>query len=126
MARACGFLLAQQRANGGWGEDFTSCFDKRYAADGMRAYGDEGSGVVCTAWALLGLMAGQCSDKEAVAKGIAYLEKRQLADGDWPQEGISGVFNRACGITYTAYRNVFPLWALARYRNSYAPNPPGK
>ena len=34
--------------------------------------------------------------------------------GDWPQEGISGVFNRACGITYTAYRNVFPIWALGR------------
>jgi squalene cyclase len=34
---------------------------------------------------------------------------------DWPQEGITGVFNRACGITYTAYRNVFPIWALGRY-----------
>ena len=25
------------------------------------------------------------------------------------------MFNRACGITYTAYRNVFPIWALGRY-----------
>jgi len=38
----------------------------------------------------------------------------QLECGDWPQEGISGVFNRGCGITYTAYRNVFPIWALGR------------
>ena len=119
VQRACAFLLKHQRANGGWGEDFTSCFDKAYAADGMRDYGDDGSGVVPTAWALLGLMAGRCADQAAVRKGVAYLERRQLESGDWPQEGIAGVFNRACGITYTAYRNVFPIWALARYREEY-------
>lgn len=26
-----------------------------------------------------------------------------------------GVFNRTCLITYDAYRNVFPLWALAEF-----------
>ncbi len=31
------------------------------------------------------------------------------------QEAITGVFNRSCGITYTSYRNVFPVWALGRY-----------
>lgn len=41
--------------------------------------------------------------------------QRQLPNGDWPQDAISGVFNRSCGITYSAYRNLFPLWALARY-----------
>lgn len=35
--------------------------------------------------------------------------------GDWAQEGITGVFNRNCGITYSQYRNIFPLWALGRY-----------
>lgn len=35
------------------------------------------------------------------------------------QENISGIFNRTCSITYTAYRNVFPLWALAAYQNGY-------
>ena len=86
----------------------------------MRAYGDaQGAGVVNTAWALLALMAGECSDFDAVTRGVEYLEARQLPDGDWPQEGIAGVFNRACGITYTAYRNVFPIWALARYEQAY-------
>ena len=88
----------------------------------MQKYGDaHGAGVVNTAWALLGLMAGECPDMDAVARGVAYLEARQLPDGDWPQEGISGVFNRACGITYTSYRNVFPIWALARFKNTYVP-----
>lgn len=31
----------------------------------------------------------------------------------------AGIFNRTCSITYTAYRNVFPLWALAAYTNGY-------
>ncbi|RYH23340.1 hypothetical protein EON65_17960 [archaeon] len=42
-----------------------------------------------------------------------------MPSGDWDQEGITGVFNRSCGITYTAYRNVFPIWALARYSTHY-------
>ena len=28
LRRACAFLLSKQNANGGWGEDFTSCYDK--------------------------------------------------------------------------------------------------
>ena len=45
----------------------------------------------------------------------------QLPNGDWKQEGIAGVFNRACGISYTAYRNIFPIWALGRYARHYEP-----
>jgi len=119
IQKACTFLLSHQRANGGWGEDFTSCYDKAYARNGMDAYGDNGSGVVNTAWALLALSAAQCDNTEAIQKGVRYLLHRQLPCGDWPQEGIAGVFNRACGITYTAYRNVFPLWALGRCRAVY-------
>jgi len=123
LHQACAFLLKHQNPNGGWGEDFTSCFDKEYARKGMQLFGDEqGSGVVCTAWALLALMAAHTDDVAAVSKGVAYLRARQRANGDWPQEGISGVFNRACGITYTAYRNVFPVWALGRYANEYVPH----
>ena len=77
--------------------------------------GDEGSGSVQTAWALLGLLAADCSDNIALNRGVAFLMQRQLPNGDWPQESITGVFNRSCGITYSAYRNLFPLWALARY-----------
>lgn len=119
ILKCCKFLLSKQRENGGWGEDFTSCYDKDYAENGMDSYGDSGSGVVNTAWALLALSEARCDDVDAVKRGVQYLLKRQLPSGDWPQEGISGVFNRACGITYTAYRNVFPIWALGRCYETY-------
>ena len=79
----------------------------------------DSSGVVQTAWALLGLLAGECDDKTVIDRGIRYLMSKQRPSGDWDQEGITGVFNRSCGITYTAYRNVFPMWALLRYSNKY-------
>ena len=46
-------------------------------------------------------------------RGIHFLESRQLPDGSWPEEHISGFFNRTCAIHYDNYRKVFPLWALA-------------
>jgi len=119
LRRACSFLLGKQNANGGWGEDFTSCYDKEYAVKGMERYGTGGSGVVNTAWALLALMAAGCDDTAAIARGVSFLREQQLPNGDWRQEGIAGVFNRACGISYTQYRNIFPIWALARYARMY-------
>ena len=142
IMKACDYLIRQQRPNGGWGEDFTSCYDKEYASDGMKAYGDDGSGVVNTSWALLALSIAHHPDTVAIKRGVQYLMSRQLPCGDWPQEGIAGVFNRACGkcqiatqfvdshknltiflfyegITYTAYRNIFPIWALGRCMSTY-------
>lgn len=80
----------------------------------MKLYGDNGSGVVNTSWALLALAEAKCQNTGAIKRGVQYLMSRQLPSGDFPQEGISGVFNRACGITYSAYRNIFPMWALGR------------
>ena len=44
---------------------------------------------------------------------------RQLETGDWKQEGIKGVFNKTCAITYTSYRNIFPIWTLGRFSRLY-------
>jgi cycloartenol synthase len=46
---------------------------------------------------------------------VQFLMRSQRPDGDWPQQLISGVFNHNCMITYSNYRNIFPLWALALY-----------
>lgn len=31
------------------------------------------------------------------------------------QENIAGVFNKSCAVSYTSYRNVFPIWTLGRF-----------
>jgi len=54
------------------------------------------------------------------SSGIRFLISRQLVNGDWRQESVSGVFNRSCGIAYSNYRNIFPLWALGRYTRFYS------
>ena len=65
-------------------------------------------------------MAADYPDRNVIQSGIDLLLARQDAQGDWDQEAISGVFNGNCMITYTAYRNVFPIWALNRYVKKYA------
>ncbi|HNC95051.1 MAG TPA: hypothetical protein PKW90_02940 [Myxococcota bacterium] len=49
----------------------------------------------------------------AIQRGVQFLCERQLPNGDWPQQGMTGVFNRTCMLNYRFYRNHFPLWALA-------------
>jgi squalene/oxidosqualene cyclase-like protein len=119
IGRACDFLIQHQRPNGGWGEDFTASYTKVYPPDGMKAYGDDGSGAVSTAWALMALAAAEYPDVEVIKRGVQFLLRRQLPHGDWPQEGFTGSGVGAFGLTYTAYRNVFPIWALGRCRHVY-------
>ena len=111
LHKAVVFLLSKQRADGGWGESFESCIEKRYVEH-------KTSQVINTSWALLSLMTMD-AERKVVDKGLQFLLSRQQENGDFPQEGISGVFNHNCAITYTAYRNVFPIWALGRYKTKY-------
>lgn len=115
VAQACNFLLSRQMADGGWGEDFESCEQRRYVQSA-------GSQVHSTCWALLGLMAVRHPDISAQERGIRCLLGKQLPNGDWPQENISGVFNKSCAISYTNYRNIFPIWALGRFSSLYPDN----
>lgn len=67
---------------------------------------------------MLALLAAGTHEGDAAPlhRAAAYLMRAQLANGDWPQQHISGVFNRNCMITYANYRNTFPVWALGVYR----------
>jgi lanosterol synthase len=64
-------------------------------------------------------MAADFNDKILIEKGVNQLLSRQADIGDWSQESISGVFNYNCMITYSNYRNIFPIWALSRYYRRY-------
>ena len=105
---ACAFLLAHQREDGGWGEDYRSCLERRYLEHAE-------SQVVHTAWALLGLGLGGCGLEPDALRGADYLCQQQAADGSWPKQSLSGIFNRTALIDYDNYRRYFPIWALARY-----------
>ncbi|XP_053554871.1 lanosterol synthase [Bombina bombina] len=116
ILRACNFLLSHQMADGGWGEDFESCEQRKYVQSAN-------SQIHNTCWALLGLMAVGFPHVAVLEKGVSLLLEKQMSNGDWPQENISGVFNKSCAISYTAYRNVFPIWTLGRFSRLH-PNSP--
>ena len=104
MRSAVNFLLHKQRADGGWGESYLSSQNEVYS----QSSADRGH-VVNTAWALLALMtAGHHHvDPKPIVEGVRFLLSMQEPSGDWPQQSISGVFNKNCMITYANYRYVW-------------------
>uniref|UniRef100_A0A8C9ZF13 Terpene cyclase/mutase family member n=1 Tax=Sander lucioperca TaxID=283035 RepID=A0A8C9ZF13_SANLU len=114
--KACQFLLDRQMSDGGWGEDFESCEQRRYVQSSSAQIHN-------TCWALLGLMAVRHPDRRAIERGVKLLIDNQLPNGDWPQENIAGVFNKSCAISYTSYRNVFTVWTLGRFSTLYPSSP---
>lgn len=119
VSKASEFLLSKQREDGGWGETYLSSQDKVYSQS-------EESQVVNTGWAVLSLL---CARKAGIApansdhalgalkRAVRFLHSRMMPNGDFPQQLISGVFNHNCMITYANYRNIFPIWALAKFRS---------
>jgi squalene-hopene/tetraprenyl-beta-curcumene cyclase len=117
MRKAAAWLVSIQNADGGWGEDGSS-----YKLD-YRAYQPAPSTPSQTAWALLGLMATGDVDVPAVERGIKYLLRIQGSDGFWDEQRYTATgFPRVFYLRYHGYRQYFPLWALARYRNLTARN----
>jgi squalene/oxidosqualene cyclase-like protein len=108
IVRAAAFLRRRQCDDGGWGESYESCIRREYVQH------PRGGQIVMTAWALLALLSASPErHRDAIERGVRFLVERQLPSGDWPQQGMTGVFNRTCMLNYRFYRNYFPLWALA-------------
>jgi 2,3-oxidosqualene cyclase len=110
LVRAAEFLLARQRADGGWGEHWSSCTSGRWV--------DAESAPVQTAWALLALLEVVGAGHPAVERGIAWLAARQVPGGGWPSGPVNGVFFGTAMLDYRLYPAYFPAWALARYAAS--------
>jgi squalene-hopene/tetraprenyl-beta-curcumene cyclase len=112
MSKAADWLIVIQNPNGGWGEGCDS-----YRLD-YKGYEAAPSAASQTAWALLGLMAAGRIDHPATARGIAWLASHQDETGVWPEDAYTGGgFPRVFYLRYHGYAKIFPLWALARYRN---------
>lgn len=110
VQRSLDWLEKHQNPDGGWGESCDS-----YVDPSQRGVGP--STASQTAWALMGLIAGDRAESESVTKGVNYLVVNQNSEGGWDEPEFTGTgFPGDFYINYTLYRDVFPLLALARYQ----------
>ena len=118
IRRGVAWLLAHQRADGGWGEDGSS-YEPGKAGFAKVSTPSQ------TAWALLGLMAAGEVESEAVRRGVEYLMRAPREGARWVEDHYTAVgFPRVFYLRYHGYSAYFPLWALARYRNLRHANRP--
>jgi len=110
IRRAVAWLKAQQHRDGSWGESLRSYDDESWAGRGDPTPSQ-------TAWAVLGLLAGESGVSDEVMKGVDYLVETQRSDGEWDEVPFTGTgFPRHFCLRYHMYRNYFPLMALGRFR----------
>jgi squalene-hopene/tetraprenyl-beta-curcumene cyclase len=109
--RAVRWLREVQNADGGFGESIASYYDPALKAKGASTASQ-------TAWGLIGLLAASELDDPAVSRAVTHLVEQQQPDGSWAESAFTGTgFPCVFYLKYHLYRNYFPLYALARYRN---------
>jgi squalene-hopene/tetraprenyl-beta-curcumene cyclase len=109
MQHAAQWIRTIQNSDGGWGESCASYDVNHYVAAPSTASQ--------TAWALLGLHAAGDTSSAAVRRGLSWLLDRQLPNGDWAEEQMTGTgFPRVFYLQYHLYRHYFPILALASLR----------
>ncbi len=109
--RAASWLRDHQNPDGGWGETCASYDDPSLAGIGESTASQ-------TAWGMLGCLATQGTDDEALANAASWLIENQEEDGQWLEPQFTGTgFPGDFYIKYHLYRNYWPLMALGRYRS---------
>ena len=109
--RAVRWLRTVQKADGSFGESLRSYHEPASKGQGNSTASQ-------TAWGLIGLLAGSDTSDPAIQKAAAYLVDQQNEDGSWTEDEFTGTgFPCVFYLKYHLYRNSFPLYALARFRN---------
>jgi len=114
IKRAVQWLKQKQNTDGGWGESCLSDKDPAWHGRGESTPSQ-------TAWALIGLLAGENEIGDSVTRGITWLMERQTAFGDWDEQLFTGTgFPNHFYLRYHLYQHYFPLMALGRMRRRLA------
>jgi len=110
-ARAVAWLRQVQKADGSFGESLLS-----YEMASTKGQGN--STPSQTAWGLIGLLAGADPNDPAIGRAAAYLMQQQHDNGSWSEDDFTGTgFPGVFYLKYHLYKNSFPVYALARFRN---------
>ena len=105
------WLCSVQNPDGGFGEGCGSYDDPSLKGRGPSTPSQ-------TAWGLIGLLATRGVNDPSTTRAVRYLLDRQKEDGSWDETMFTGTgFPRVFYLCYHLYRDTFPLYALARYRN---------
>ncbi len=116
VQRAVHWLKSHQNPDGGWGESLESYADESLAGRGPSTPSQ-------TAWAVLGLLAGEDDVSPELRRGIDHLVATQRSNGTWDESLFTGTgFPRHFYLRYDMYRNYFPLMALGRFRERVLPH----
>jgi squalene-hopene/tetraprenyl-beta-curcumene cyclase len=100
-----------QNSDGGFGESIASYYDPALKGKGTSTASQ-------TAWGLIGLLAATEAGDPAITRAVNHLVEQQQNDGSWAEKEFTGTgFPCVFYLKYHLYRNYFPLYALARYRN---------
>ncbi|CAN1298198.1 Cycloartenol synthase [Linum perenne] len=134
IKKAVAFIESIQAADGSWYGSWSVCFTYAtwFGIKGLVASGKNFSNSSSIRKACNFLLSKQCPSG---GWGESYLscqtkvyhnlegDKGHVVNTGWAMlaliaagQEIMGVFNKNCMITYAAYRDIFPIWALGEYR----------